>query len=307
MDAFDLWKLRNAFGTFMTGVTVVTTREPTGIPRGFTANSFTSVSLDPPLLLICIDKASESIGVFTQSDGFAVNILAADQIHVSGLFASKRIDKYDRVNWYDSQGGFPLLEGVCAWFDCQRKQVINAGDHVILLGAIKDFGYNERNGLGYVRGGYMNLGLEQSAVEAAESSSDVVVGAIVEYEGKILLLEEAITGTAYLPASGLYEAPGSIRKLQNQLNDLGIGISITSLYAVFENEQTHQQSIYYRAKAESDRIEGVFYPLEAIPWERLGSEPIRTMLKRYHAESRTQRFGIYFGSDRDGDVTALLE
>ena len=94
MAKFDRKQLRNAFGSFMTGVTVVTTRESSGIPRGFTANSFTSVSLDPPLVLICIDKAAESVDVFTGSDGFAVNILASDQADVSGLFASKRADKY---------------------------------------------------------------------------------------------------------------------------------------------------------------------------------------------------------------------
>jgi len=307
MSRFDLRQLRNAFGTFMTGVTVVTTREPDGTPRGFTANSFTSVSLEPPLLLICIDKAAESLDVFTETEGFAINILAADQIDTSGLFASKRPDKYDRVKWKASRRGHPLLDGVCAWFDCTRHQVIDAGDHVVLMGEIQDFDYNESTGLGYVRGGYMNLGLEQSAVEAAEAGADVIVGAVVDYDGRVLLLKDPSTGHLHLPTDGLNGASGSVKKLQRQLDRLGTGISMTSLYAVFENEKTGQQFIYYRAKAESDRAKGEFWPLESIPWVRLSPEPVRTMLKRYRDESRTQRFGVYFGSDRDGDVATIVE
>ena len=95
----DLKELRNAFGAFLTGVTVVTTREKGGIPRGFTANSFTSVSLDPPMLLICVDKTAESFDVFVESPGFAVNILAEEQLETSGLFSSKRPDKFDITGW----------------------------------------------------------------------------------------------------------------------------------------------------------------------------------------------------------------
>ena len=305
MSKFDLKQLRNAFGTFMTGVTVVTTREKSGIPRGFTANSFTSVSLDPALLLICIDKSAESIDVFCEGNGFAVNILASDQADVSGLFASKRADKYDLVKWKYSDTGSPILEGVCAWFDCKRDKVVDAGDHIVLIGAVQSFQYTESNGLGYARGGYVNLGLEQSALQAAEGNSDVVVGAIVVHEGRVLLLEDVETGKLRLPASGLDGSSGSLKKLQAQLNGLGIGISITSVYSVFENEVTDQQFIYYRAKAESDDIDGRFCPLRDIPWDRLDSEPVKIMLRRYCKESMTQRFGVYFGSDLGGGVATL--
>ena len=144
----DLTDLRNAFGTFLTGVTVVTTREKGGIPRGFTANSFTSVSLDPPILLMCVDKTAESFEVFTESPGFAVNILAEEQFETSGLFASKRPDKFDITGWTESLTGYPLLDGSCAWFDCRRNQVIDAGDHVIILGEILSYDYNDKIGVG---------------------------------------------------------------------------------------------------------------------------------------------------------------
>ncbi|NKB76624.1 MAG: flavin reductase [Gammaproteobacteria bacterium] len=305
MTKFDHKQLRNAFGTFMTGVTVVTTWESSGIPRGFTANSFTSVSLDPALLLICIDKGAESIDVFTQGEGFAVNILAEDQIDTSGLFASKRADKYDLVKWKYSDTGNPLLDGVCAWFDCKRNQVVDAGDHVILIGEVQSFHHTDETGLGYARGGYVNLTLEQTALQAAEGGSDVVVGAIVTHENRILFVEDEDTGMLRLPASGLDESSGSLKKLHAVLNSLGIGVSITSVYSVFENERDAQQFIYYRAKAVSDDIDGRFWSLDAIPWERISSEPVKVMLKRYCKEASSQLFGVYFGSERDGDVTTL--
>src|SRR5690348_18311076 len=99
MAAIDPLELRRAFGTFMTGVTVITTHGADGSPRGFTANSFTSVSLDPPLLLVCIGKGAASLDTFLHADGFAVSILAEAQKEASGIFASKRPDKFAAVAW----------------------------------------------------------------------------------------------------------------------------------------------------------------------------------------------------------------
>ena len=92
--------LRSALGQFATGVTIVTTLDGAGRRVGLTANSFTSVSLDPPLLLVCIGKAASSCATFSKARHFAVNILAEDQKHVSGAFASKRPDKFADVSWH---------------------------------------------------------------------------------------------------------------------------------------------------------------------------------------------------------------
>ena len=264
------------------------------------------------MLLICISKAAESFNVFTQSQGFAVNILVTTQVKISGLFASKRRDKFDIVDWSASPTGNPILAGACAWFDCKREQVIDAGDHVVLLGRVQSYDYNGSMGLGYVRGGYLNLGLEQAAVRAV-GNADVIVGAIVEYDGNILLTEFAATRALQVPASGLDGNNGSLGKLQNKLDNLEIGISLSALFAVFENEKSGQQSIYYRAKADSSSIyqvddnqqEWQFWSFNKIPWHRIESGAIRTMLKRYIDESERQRYGIYFGSDRDGAVETL--
>ncbi|MCY3770338.1 MAG: flavin reductase [Gammaproteobacteria bacterium] len=305
MTRSELRQLRNAFGTFLTGVTVVTSRERNGIPRGFTANSFTSVSLDPPMLLICVDKSAESFDVFTRQPGFAVNILSENQVETASLFASKRADKFEVAQWSGSGTGNPVLAGGCAWFDCAREQVIDAGDHVILLGRILSYEYNDGLGLGYVRGGFMSLGMERSAANAAGRSSNVVVGAIVECKGKVLLFEDPHTRILHIPASGLRGSAGSLTRLQSELEKLEIKVNMGSLFAVFENEKTGQQSIYYRAKVDTDPARDEFWGFEAIPWDRIPPGPQTTMLRRYIDEAGRQRFGIYFGSDRDGEVETL--
>jgi flavin reductase (DIM6/NTAB) family NADH-FMN oxidoreductase RutF len=94
-NAVDPVALRRALGTFVTGVTVITTRDADGTPRGMTANSFTSVSLDPPLLLVCVGKGAHSFAAFNASSSFAVNLLHEGQTDVSNLFASKAANKFD--------------------------------------------------------------------------------------------------------------------------------------------------------------------------------------------------------------------
>ena len=291
---------------------MVTSRETNGIPRGFTANSFTSVSLDPPMLLICVDRAAESFEVFTESAGFAVNILAEDQSETSALFASKRADKFDIAGWKESATGYPILDGVCAWFDCRRDQVIDAGDHVIIIGQILSYDYNDSIGLGYVRGGYMSLGLERSAAKAAASAAGAVVGAIIESHGKIWLEEDENSGKLYVPASGLNGATGSLNHFQQILAERNLDITISSLFAVFENEASGQQSIYYRAKIDQSDEEMTvraerYYAFDEIPWHRVQSSALVIMLKRYIFESGRQRFGVYFGSDKDGSVKTLSD
>ncbi len=311
MNASNLRKLRDAFSSFITGVTVLTTREADGTPRGFTANSFASVSLDPPLLLVCIGKNADSHPVFAAADGFAVNILAADQAETSGLFATKRTDKFAQIQWRAGPAGFPLLGGVCAWFECATESLHYAGDHTILVGRVGAFDYNDATGLGFVRGGYVNLALEQEAVRAASGAggAGVIVGAIVEHDGRIMLLPDAKTGKWRLPASGLDGAPGSVHKLLELLNGFGLSASIASLYAVFEHRRSARQSIYYRAfcgqvKAEANAL---FWPREHLPQAELASPALATMLARYFEEKENQRFGIYFGNEQSGAVSYIAE
>ncbi|QCI67634.1 flavin reductase family protein [Phreatobacter stygius] len=149
--------LRRAFGTFLTGVTVVTTRDDTGAPRGMTANSFTSVSLDPPLVLVCIGKRSSNIGSFQEAGSFAVNILGREQTGVATLFASRGADRFAGVDCRQAATGAPILDDCLSWFDCLLHQRVDAGDHLILIGEVQDFGVNFSEPLGFCRGSFISL------------------------------------------------------------------------------------------------------------------------------------------------------
>lgn len=148
--------LRTAFGAFMTGVTVVTTVDECGTPVGLTANSFTSVSLDPPLLLVCISRKSLSLPIFLRTEGFAVNILSESQQALSDRFARPAEDRFAGIAWKTGPVGGPILDGVCGWFDCRLHDRLEAGDHEILIGRIAGFGQERLRPLGYARGGYFS-------------------------------------------------------------------------------------------------------------------------------------------------------
>ena len=133
--SFDPLALRRAFGNFPTGVTVVTAA-PGGEPVGMTIGSFFSVSLDPPLVGLCADKGSSSWPRMERANSFAVNLLAADQSHLSNHFASKDDDKFAGIPWRPAASGAPLLDGVIGWIDCVTEQTVESGDHWIIIGRV---------------------------------------------------------------------------------------------------------------------------------------------------------------------------
>ena len=196
-----------------------------------------------------------------------------------------------------------MLDGVCAWFECLVEQFIDAGDHIVMIGRVQGYDYNDKNGLGYVRGGYVSLGLEQEAVTAAGQASRVVVGALLASNGRILLRRPDQGGGLQPVASGLGQKHGSIARLRETLEKLEIGATIASLYSVFEDEETGRQFIYYRALAEhpGEPLPDFYLPDE-IPWDEIENEAIRVMLRRYIDESRDMRYGVYFGNQRNGTV-----
>ena len=139
---FDLRDLRRAFGQFATGVTVVTTRAESGRRVGLTANSFASVSLDPPLVLWCVDRDAGSLEAFRACTHFAVNVLSASQHHLSRQFATPAEDKFAGVDTREGPAGVPLLEGTLAHFVCRNVRQVDAGDHVIVLGEVERYEAN---------------------------------------------------------------------------------------------------------------------------------------------------------------------
>lgn len=151
--AFDPRILRRALGNFATGVTIVTARAGEDMV-GVTANSFSSVSLDPPLVLWSIDKRSGSLPVFRRASHFAINVLAMDQIELSNRFARPHEDRYAGVPWHPGEGGCILLEGTSANFQCEKVEIIEGGDHWILIGRVRAFEDHGTAPLVYHQGSY---------------------------------------------------------------------------------------------------------------------------------------------------------
>ncbi|WP_018391087.1 alpha/beta fold hydrolase [Ancylobacter sp. FA202] len=306
---FDAKAFRQALGAFLTGVTVVTTRNAAGEMRGFTANSFSSVSLDPPLILVCLAKTASSFPVFSAAENFAVSVLAAEQKDVSALFASKSPDKFSGAPWQLGPAGSPVISGAAAWFDCRRHEVVEAGDHVILIGHVSGFGTRDVAPLGYCRGAYVDVSLGQQAL--AKRDEPARVGALLEQDGALLLVEDG-TGGLDLPAGTCLESATNPRSLRGALARLGVEGRLGFLFAVFETPGEGSApptvSIYYRGGYEgTPRPEAGarLVPLEAVDLARLPDEATRSMLARYLRERREDAFGIYVGDAERGQIHPL--
>jgi len=145
---------RQLCGHFVTGVTVVTTTAPDGAPLGMTANSFASVSLDPPLISVNIDRAAALHRVLTTAERFAVNVLERRQEALSRRFAEEHPDRFAGVPFRMSEAGLPHLEGVLATLECRRHATFEAGDHTIVVGLVVQGVIGAGFPLLYYRGGY---------------------------------------------------------------------------------------------------------------------------------------------------------
>jgi flavin reductase (DIM6/NTAB) family NADH-FMN oxidoreductase RutF len=135
--SFSLPEFRAALGMFATGVTIVTARDASGAQFGLTANSFNSVSLDPPLVLWSLARAAGSMAAFTGGSHYAINILAADQRELAERFSSKLPDRFAGLGVREGAGGAPLLEGSAAIFECFNRSRYTEGDHVIFVGEVE--------------------------------------------------------------------------------------------------------------------------------------------------------------------------
>ncbi len=152
-------ELRRIMGHFATGVTIITSVRSSGELHGLTANAFTSVSLVPPLLLICVDKKAESYPCFTETKVFTVNVLAGDQEALSRKFAVSGGSKFEGVSYRLGANGAPILDGTLAYIECTVSQEVDAGDHTVYLGEIQQAETpHEGKPLLFFRGGYRELG-----------------------------------------------------------------------------------------------------------------------------------------------------
>jgi flavin reductase (DIM6/NTAB) family NADH-FMN oxidoreductase RutF len=141
-------------GSFASGVTIVTTRDPDGAPRGFTASGFTSLSLDPRLLLICVDNRSATLAAIEACGAFVVNILGEAQRELAQRFASRVEDKFAGVAWHPGDTGSPVLEQTLAHAECRVFRLVEGGDHTIVIGEVVAAAAEDAVPLLYFRGRY---------------------------------------------------------------------------------------------------------------------------------------------------------
>jgi flavin reductase (DIM6/NTAB) family NADH-FMN oxidoreductase RutF len=155
--AIDKDEFRKVMSRFASSVTVVTTVSGDGVPLGLTVSAFCSLSLDPPLVLVCIDKNASFHQFLSEGGHFAVNILSEEQEIVSRRFASKGVDRFDGVSYKKGVTGSPLLDDVIANVECIVKQCHSGGDHTIFVGQVESAETADGRPLAYFRGGYSRL------------------------------------------------------------------------------------------------------------------------------------------------------
>lgn len=298
MSTLDPMELRKAFGTYLTGVTVVTAMDAAGAPLGFTANSFTSVSLDPPLVLVCLASSSRNFEAFTRAERFAVNILADSQIALSNTFARPAEDRFAKVDWAPGPNGAPILAGVSAWFDCDMFRTVEAGDHVILIGRVQAFDHTPAPGLGYARGAYVAPSAEADALTPRR---DMVVSALIERDGQVLL-QDAGDGSLTLPMSD--DVTGGVQgTLERLIAGTGLKAEPGFIYAVYQDARLNRRHVSFLCPAPAGTPRrGSFTVLNPSTLMDVADPATCTMLERFAEESRLGNFGVYYGTEVTGEV-----
>lgn len=301
--AFEVKKFRDALGCYPTGVTVVTTTDANGDARGFTANSFTSVSLNPPLLLVCLAKTAHSHAVFSASGSFAINVLSEKQRDVSGLFASKAPDKFEQVEWVKGHANVPLIQGSLAMFQCETHERVDAGDHTILIGRVVDFASDSGRPLGYCRGAY--VAYQDANALSAVAKEGARVGALIETPEGVVVMSDA-SGARTLPTSTRLGNSDGSTGLYQLLANLGLSASLDFVYSVYEDE--HGPCVIYRGRAPGVRnavASSSLVPIADLDKVSLSDEATTAMLRRYARERSEDIYGVYVGDAISGTVVPM--
>jgi flavin reductase (DIM6/NTAB) family NADH-FMN oxidoreductase RutF len=150
-------QFRQLLGRFATGVTVLTSRKPNGEPIGMTASSIASVSLEPPLVLVSVDKQHDMHAALESGTHFVLNILSAEQEAVSRRFAANEADRFRGVSYRENERGIAVIDGVVAHIECEKHGVVPGGDHTVFIGLVVGGDATDRRPLLYYRGGYAGL------------------------------------------------------------------------------------------------------------------------------------------------------
>ncbi|WP_031464532.1 flavin reductase family protein [Sciscionella sediminilitoris] len=305
----ELRALRQALGAFVTGVTIVTTRAEDGSWRGITVNSFTSVSLRPPRVLVCVDNRAASFPVFTAASGYVINILGAEDQELATRFASKRPDKFDGIEVEQSPLGHPILRAATTWIECRRAETIDIGDHAVLIGAVTD--YAERGGqpLAFHQGRFVSFAPAPQLADSGGEGQTIRAGWIVETPQGSVALTHLPDGRLAIPTAPVHARQLSERSLCREGGALvGAPMTIEFLYSAYNSETSGQLTMVYRsttdrARLDSDRAS--LYPLSETTLSRIASTVERSVLRRYAREREGPTFGIYSGTELSGNVVQL--
>ncbi|OCB12081.1 hypothetical protein A5717_18165 [Mycolicibacterium porcinum] len=301
---------RQALGSFLTGVTVITTIDPDGNDRGMTANSFTSVSLDPPLVLFCVDRRAASYEAFTTAPGYAVHILGSHQQDLAMVFASKSPTKFTDVQLARSSSGVALIDDAHVVFDCSPYEVVEAGDHAVIIARVESFAVEDGRPLGFYHGKLASFHAEDELanIAANNASRPRVLWLLETLRGEIVLsgnapdvsLPESSMPTEHLHDAGLADAAS---------DTIGVPVSIDFLYSVY-GSPGDSLTLVYRGRADPSGTGATLsarYRLVAADKaaQEVTDETECAVLERYLAERGDVSFGIYAGSIEVGSVATI--
>lgn len=302
---------RSMLGSFMTGVTVVATRGSDGVASAFTANSFTSVSLEPPIVLVCLGKTSSSYHKFLASDSFSVSVLGDWQRDTSNALASR--DKEIKALEVGKlvEGPVPYVEKSLATMICNRDRVIDAGDHIILLGAVVQFHSSAGQPLCYFRGSYVGFGLALRELE--HTGASLVVGGLLEHEGRVLLCRRPQSTRWEVPSLPLVGEQQHNEALRGLFQRFGIAADATLLYSLFKEDGERRTTMIFSVEASGafetgampDGTEIELFALHDSPWEMIDGRMKRGMLRRFCQERSSGRFGVYYDTPDGGRIVPL--
>jgi len=304
--------LRDLFGAFLTGVTVVTALADDGSPAGFTANSFTSVSLDPPLVLVCVANGARSCRILTAAERFGVNILSDAQQDVSAAFASRTGTRFEGLEILSEPGGPPLIVGSVGSIDCRREQVVQAGDHAIVIGRVLGFRREPHPPLGYYAGGYVSFGRGADLLERRDGTG-IVVGGLISLEENVLILRRPGRSGWEIPTVALRSGECHRTALPVLLGQFGVRAEFFFLFSVFQPPGDARLRMFFRGvmtepPARSELPDGTRLALVSeadAPWSLLHGPGECVGLRRFFRERQDARFGIYWDTECGGQVASI--
>lgn len=308
----NVQEYRRTLGAFMTGVTVVTTTDKAGRPRGMTMNSFTSVSLDPPLVLVCVDFRAASYEAFRESEGIGIHILSSDQQELAINFASKSPDKFVGIETVNGSGGAPIIPDVHAWIDCTTEQVIDAGDHAIILGRVRDYDAQDRRPLAFYQGKFNSFGTDEEIVQQqANTQGRTNVRWVIESADERLAICRHDDGSLELPGGLLNAEQLSDSGLSAAASEqLGSKVEIDFLYSLYDGKRG-DPILVYRGRIVDDVDElnqgFVLIPTSEAEPDLFSDQSEIAVIERYGRERVGAVFGIYAGSQHAGTVASLGE